>query len=42
MQEYNPCESMVFGLEQYSHLISSESNADDMKEHVTKEGSKVL
>jgi len=42
MEDYRPCESMAFGLEQYSHLISSESNPDDINEHVIKEGSKIL
>lgn len=42
MQEYSPCESMAFGLEQYSHLTSSESNPDDINNCVIKEGSKVV
>lgn len=42
MEYSHPCESAVFGLEQYSHLISSESNPDDINEHIIKEGSRVL
>ncbi|MGM0520100.1 MAG: hypothetical protein ACQERD_10700 [Campylobacterota bacterium] len=42
MEENRPCESAVFGLEQYSHLISSESNPDDIKEYVIKQDSKII
>jgi len=43
MQEHSPCESMAFGLEEYSSLVSKESShVDDIKEHVIKDGLKII
>lgn len=40
MQETSPCESEVFGLENYSNLINS--HTDDIRSHVIKEGSSIM
>ncbi|WP_434637404.1 hypothetical protein MLC35_01065 [Sulfurimonas sp. NW7] len=43
MQKYSPCESKAFGLEEYSSLVSEESShVDDIKEHVIKDGLKII
>ena len=40
--ENTPCNSEVFGMENYSNLISGDTHSDDIKNHVKKKRSKII